>query len=90
MAIVRQYKTCSVKVELIMDNRTYIRVIFDKLLKDNLVFTLFKKFVNFYCGIFSHPLNSLKFHSNIPIKNNNETDVKQSFQDVDTLKDILG
>ncbi len=73
-----------------MDKRIYLRTIFDKLLKDNIVFTMFKRFVNFYCGIFSHPVNSLKFHGNFPIKSSNGTDMQSSFQDVDKIKDILG
>lgn len=72
-----------------MDRRTYFRIIFDKLLRDNIVFNWCNKFVTFYCTIFSHPLNSLKFNGNYPIKNN-ETDVKFSFQDVDSTKNILG
>jgi len=72
-----------------MDKRTYIRTIFDKLLRDNIIFMLINKFVKFYCAIFTHPINSLKFLENYPIKNN-ETDVNFSFQDVDKTKNILG
>ena len=72
-----------------MEKRTYIRVIFDKLLRDNIVFAMLDKFVKFYCTIFSHPINSLKFQENRTLKNN-ETDMQFSFQDVDSTKNILG
>ena len=49
------------------DNRTYIRVIFDKILKDNIVFKLVDKIVKFYCTIFSHNLKQLKFNENYPL-----------------------
>lgn len=51
------------------DNRTYIRVIFDKLLKDNIVFKLIDKIVKFYYTIFSHNIKQLKFNQNYPLYN---------------------
>lgn len=72
-----------------MDKRIYIRTIFDKLLRDNIVFMLLHKFVKFYCAIFSHPLSSLKFSGNFPLKNS-ETDVQFLLQDENNTKNILG
>lgn len=72
-----------------MDKRTYVRIIFDKLLRDNIVFAMFDKFVKFYCAIFSHPVNSLKFQDNFPLRNNG-ADVKMSHQNVEKTKSILG
>lgn len=75
--------------KIIMENRTYTRVIFDKLLRDNIVFNLLDKFVKFYCAIFSHPVNSLKFQENFPLKNNmSETSV--STKETEKTKNILG
>ncbi len=53
-----------------MDSRTYIRTVCDKIFKDNFVCLLFAKLVTFYCEIFSHPVKSLKFDGNLPIKQN--------------------
>ncbi len=91
MVIVKLFKTYSLVVRKlgIMDKRTYIRIIFDKLLRDNIVFVMFDKFVKFYCAIFSHPINSLKFKGSCPLKNN-EVDMKISFQDIEKTKSILG
>ncbi len=72
-----------------MDRRIYIRTIFDKIFKDNIVFMLCKRFVTFYCTIFSHPVSSLKFSGNFPLKNK-ETDVQFSLQEMDSTKNILG
>lgn len=51
-----------------MDSRTYIRTVCDKIFKDNFVCLLLDKIIKFYCTIFSHPVKSLKFDGNIPIK----------------------
>ncbi len=72
-----------------MDNRIFIRVFFDKLLKENFVFTLLSQIVKFYCEIFSNPLNFLKFKANLPIKNKKDVSL-QSFQQTDTRTNILG
>lgn len=50
------------------DNRTYIRVVFDKLLKGNIVFLFINKIVKFYCTICNHPIKMLKFDENLPLK----------------------
>ncbi len=72
-----------------MDNRIFIRVFFDKLLKENFVFTLLSQIVKFYCEIFLNPLNFLKFKANLPIKNKKDVSL-QSFQQTDTRTNILG
>lgn len=72
-----------------MENRTYTRIIFDKLLRDNIVFNLLDKFVKFYCAIFSHPVNSLKFQGNLPLKNN-MSETRVSTQETEKTKNILG
>lgn len=74
-----------------MDKRTYVRVVFDKLLRDNIVFTMLDKFVKFYCAIFSHPINSLKFQSTRPLKKKEpDMNTNFSFQNVEDTKNILG
>lgn len=50
-----------------VDKRIYARVVCDKLLKDNFVFVLLGKIVNFYCTIFTHHINTLKFDTKCPI-----------------------
>jgi len=72
-----------------MDKRTYIRVVFDKLLRDNIVFNMIDKIVKFYCEIFSHRVNLLKFQETCPIKNK-ELEVTNLFQSADKTKSILG
>lgn len=50
------------------DNRTYIRLIFEKIFKNNIIFKFGDIFVKFYYAIFSHPINILKFDKNLPLK----------------------
>ena len=55
-----------------MENITYTRLVCDKLLKHGFTKILISKIVKLYYILFSHPLNSLKFNGNIPIKNMRE------------------
>ena len=71
------------------DNRTYIRVIFDKLLKDNVIFAICGRIVKFYYVIFSHPVKLLKFEENCPL-NRESNVVKHRFGIVNSKTNILG
>jgi len=71
------------------DNRTYIRLICNKLFKDNLIFFLVNKIVKFYYTLYSHPLKRLKFNGEIPLRN--MRDIQPNiFQSVNTETNILG
>lgn len=61
--------------------RTYLRTLLNDIFKNNFVVTIIKKIVNFYCNFFSKTPNTIKFESNMSIK---DIDVKKSisFQSV--------
>lgn len=49
--------------------RTYIRVLFNDILKNNVLFKVLSKIVNFYCNIWFKDSKSIKFNQNMPINN---------------------
>ncbi len=55
--------------------RTYTRTLFNDLFKNNFVIKTFKKIVNFYCNLWFKPQNTLKFGSNMSIKDMEEKKV---------------
>ncbi len=72
------------------DNRTYTRLVCDKLFKDNAVCMLFDKFVKFYYTLFSHSTKLLKFEKVMPINNRVKGELCNPFQNVKTKTNILG
>lgn len=48
--------------------RTYVRTLFNDIFKNNFVIKLFSKIVNFYCKLFIKTPESIKFSSNMSIK----------------------
>lgn len=72
------------------DNRTYIRLIFDKILKDNVILTFCSKFVKFYYTIFSHPLKTLKFEENMPLNRKNAVPFRHRLRVINSKTNILG
>ena len=63
------------------DNRRYLRLVCDKILRQNAACMLFEKIVKFYYTLFSHPLKSLKFEKNMPISNMKECE-NRSFNSI--------
>lgn len=51
-----------------MSLRTYIRTLFNDILKKNIIVLLFTKIVNFCCSIGLKSPNAIKFEQNIPTK----------------------
>ncbi len=49
--------------------RTYVRILFNNLFKNNFLIKICHKIVNFYCSLWSKNANDLKFSSNMPINN---------------------
>ena len=72
------------------DNRTYTRLVCDKLFKDNIVCLLLDKFVKFYYTLFSHFTKSLKFENVMPINNCVKGEPYNPFKDVEKKTGILG
>lgn len=48
--------------------RTYIRTLFYDIFQNNFIVKLIYKFVNFYCNLWFKTPKSIKFSSNMPIK----------------------
>lgn len=48
--------------------RTYIRTIFNDLFRNNLLVKIISKIVNFYCKLWFKNINTIKFSSNLSIK----------------------
>ena len=71
------------------ESRTYVRVVFDKILRDNPAFKILDKIVKFYYTIFSHFLKLLKFNEKYPL-NNVKGYAKNPFEIVNSKSNILG
>ena len=71
------------------DNRTYTRLVCDKLFKDNIVCLLLDKFVKFYYTLFSHPAKSLKFQQKLPLNKYVKGELCNPFAGVNTEISIL-
>ena len=71
------------------DSRTYTRLVCDKLLNKNNISLFIKAVVNLYYTIFTHPLNSLKFRGNFPIRTTKENETTL-FQNKNSKSNILG
>jgi len=48
--------------------RTYLRTIFNDILKKNVIYKTFAGIVNFYCKLWSKNTYTLKFQTNLSIK----------------------
>lgn len=49
--------------------RTYTRTLFNSIFKKNIIVSILKKIVNFYCELRPKPQNQIKFLSDLPIIN---------------------
>jgi len=49
--------------------RTYIRTLFNDILKKNVLVKVVFKIVNFYCNLWSNNPKSIKFTQNVPMSN---------------------
>jgi len=47
--------------------RTYVRILFNNLFKNNFLIKICDKIVNFYCSLWSKNTNDLKFSPNMPM-----------------------
>ena len=72
------------------DNRTYTRLVCDKLFKDNVVCMLIDKFVKFYYTLFSHSLNLLKSEKIMPLNHNVKGELYNPFRNEEIKTNILG
>lgn len=52
--------------------RTYIRTLFNDLFRNNLLIKIISKIVNFYCKLWFKNTNTIKFPSNMSIKDMRE------------------
>lgn len=48
--------------------RTYLRTLFNDIFKKNIFFAIITKIVNFYCNLTSPAAKTLKFQTNMSIK----------------------
>ena len=55
-----------------MSIRTYTRILFNGVFRNNFVIEIISKIVNFYCSLPFTPSNSIKFEQNIPMINMEE------------------
>lgn len=61
--------------------RTYLRILFNDIFRNNFLITACANIVNFYCKLLPTKQNTLKFSSNMPIKELKEREII-SFQSV--------
>lgn len=55
--------------------RTYTRTLINDIFKNNFLIKIIKNIVNFYCELWSKPQNTIKFDSNMSIKDMKEKKV---------------
>ncbi len=56
--------------------RTYLRTLLNDIFKKNILVAIITKIVNFYCNLFSHAPKTVKFQTNMSIK---DIERKKSF-----------
>lgn len=56
--------------------RTYLRILFNNLIKNNFFIKIFYKIVNFYCSLWFNKANNIKFSPNMSI---NDIQRKKAF-----------
>ena len=71
------------------DNRTYIRLVCEKLLKKNIGAIFISQIVKLYYALLPGSVNLLKFRKNVPI-NNLKEHKNASFKNLNSKTSILG